>query len=145
MSLEIVRAQKQWLPEVRHLLHRVNLPVDGVAEHLDNFLVARDNQDLIGCIGLEIYGDYALLRSLAVAPESQKMGLGKDLTAKILHEAENANVREVVLLTNTAAKFFEQIFSFGPTARSLYDEVFAASPEWQLPCCTSAVCLHLKL
>lgn len=133
------------LDAVLALLSRVNLPTEGVAEHFGHFFVARDGGELIGCVGMECYGESALLRSLAVAPEAQRGGLGRELTARLLAEARARGVREVVLLTTTAADFFTRHFDFTPAERSEFDDAFAASPEWRLPRCSSAACLRLRL
>ncbi|MFN7946596.1 MAG: GNAT family N-acetyltransferase [Blastocatellia bacterium] len=145
MSIEIGKAEPGSLNEVIALLARVNLPADGVAQHFSHFLVAREANHLVGCVGLEVYGDAALLRSLAVAPEYQKTGLGKRLTEGALDLARAQGVRDVVLLTLTAADFFRHSFEFAPVERAAYHEVFADSAEWRLPCCSPAVCLHLKI
>lgn len=133
------------LAEVRALLQEVNLPFDGVAEHFSHFLLARENEALRGCVGLEIYDDVALLRSLAVAPAQQKTGLGKLLTENILTYARAAKVQEIILLTTTARDFFVNKLGFTLAIRADYNEKLASSPEWNLPCCTSAVFLRLQL
>lgn len=145
MSIEISTADPGSLDEVIALLARVHLPADGVAQHFNHFLVAREAHHLAGCVGLEVYGEAALLRSLAVAPEYQKRGLGKRLTAGALELARAQGVRDVVLLTLTAADFFRHSFDFAPVERAVYGEAFAASAEWHLPRCSSAVCLHLQI
>lgn len=148
MSIVIRQAQADdasSLAEVIALLHQVELPDDGVAQHFSRFLLAHDGGKLAGCVGLEIYGAQALLRSLAVGPEWQHEGLGKLLTEQALDLARGEGVQEVVLLTTTAAEFFQRHFGFAPTERSAYDEVFATSVEWHLPRCASAVCLKLNL
>ena len=145
MTKEIVRAHGSDFAEVLALLRAVNLPVEGVAEHFAGFFVAHEDGDLIGCVGQERYGDVALLRSLAVAPAQQGTGLGRELTARLLAEARAVGVREVMLLTTTAAEFFQRHFGFAPVERRAYDEVLAASPEWNLPRCSSASCLRLCL
>ena len=43
------------------------LPLDGVWEHLSQFVVCVDKDEIVGCIGVEVRGEAALLRSLAVA------------------------------------------------------------------------------
>ncbi|MFQ5584750.1 MAG: GNAT family N-acetyltransferase, partial [Calditrichia bacterium] len=52
------------------------MPEEGVRENLQNFFVLMNNGKLIGTVGLEIYGDKALLRSLAVASNYQGKGYG---------------------------------------------------------------------
>jgi amino-acid N-acetyltransferase len=145
MSAAIVRARVEDLGSVLALLKEVGLPPEGVAENFAHFLIARDGPRLVGCVGLERYGEVALLRSLAVAPERQRGGLGGRLTARLLEDASSGGVREVVLLTTGAADFFARRFGFTRAERAQFDEVFAASPEWHLPRCSSAACLHLRL
>lgn len=94
---------------------------------------------------VERHGKAALLCSLAVAPEAEGGGLGRRLTGTLLAVAKADGVREVVLLTTTAAEFFTRKFNFAPAARAQYDETFATSPEWHLPRCASAACLSLHL
>ena len=134
------------LEAVQALLMSVELPRAGVAAFLENFLVARDGAGrIIGCVGLERHGETGLLRSAAVAPQAQGTGLGLRLTAALLERARDAGVREVVLLTTTARDFFAHKFGFSEAPRAVYDGQLAASPEWRLPRCASAVCMKLNL
>jgi len=144
MSATIEQAQASELEDVLALLNEAALPSEGVKEHIGQFLVARDGGRLVGCVGLERYGDVTLLRSLAVAPDRQGRGWGRQLTARLLEEARASGVREVVLLTTTAADFFARHFGFTSAERKQFDETFAASAEWHLPRCSSAACLHLN-
>ncbi|MDQ1559219.1 MAG: amino-acid N-acetyltransferase [Pyrinomonadaceae bacterium] len=136
------------LSAVLELLARVELPAEGVAEFIESFIVARDaaaGGRIVGCVGLERHGETALLRSAAVAPEAQGTGLGLCLTAALLDRARAAGVREVVLLTTTARDFFARKFDFAEAPRADYDARLAASPEWRLLRCASAVCMKLEL
>ena len=58
-------------------------------------------------VGLERYGDVALLRSLVVASERMGRGIGKGLVAAAEALAAKLQVRSIYLLTTTAADFFE--------------------------------------
>jgi len=132
--------------EILALLAAVDLPREGVRERLSGFLVARDlSGRLVGCIGLERYGDLGLLRSAAVLPEYQGGRVGSRLTAALLDRAAGEGVREVVLLTATAGGFFAGAFGFQEADRGDYEGRLAESPEWQLPRCSSAVLMKLKL
>jgi len=145
MSVTILKASRADLPEVLGLLAAVQLPPEGVAEHLEGFLVARDGRRLIGCAGLERYDRLGLLRSVAVALDSQHGGLGSRLTAALLEEAAATGLEEVVLLTTTAREFFARRFGFAEAQRADYDERLAASVEWRLPRCASAVCMSYPI
>ncbi|HEX4950181.1 MAG TPA: GNAT family N-acetyltransferase [Blastocatellia bacterium] len=133
------------LPAVLALLETVNLPTEGVTEHFADFLIARANERVVGCVGLEQYGSHGLLRSLAVAPDWQGQGLGKMLTTHLLSYAQANAVDSIVLLTTTAATFFAQEFGFTVADRKQFDDVFAASSEWTLPRCASAVCMTFTI
>ena len=145
-STTISRASRTDLGQIVALLTAVNLPHDGVAEHLDGFLVARSRTgELVGCIELERYGRLGLLRSAAVIPRLQRSGLGSRLTQSLMAGAAAGGVEEIVLLTTTARDFFARRFGFAVVPRADYDQQLAASPEWRLPCCSSAVCMKLNL
>ena len=144
MSVTISKASRADLPEILDLLIAVQLPQEGVAEHLDGFLAAREGHRLIACAGLERYPRLGLLRSVAVAPDSQHSGLGSKLTAALLEDAAESGLDEVVLLTTTARDFFARQFGFAEVPRTAYDERLAESPEWRLPRCASAVCMAYR-
>ena len=145
-DLQIEKATAGDLDEILELLRRSSLPPDGVAEHLSDFFVARDSTGrLVACAGLERYGAIGLLRSVAVSAELQKSGLGSQLVARMLEEAQHTGSDEVVLLTTTARDFFARRFGFKETTREPYAMQLATSVEWQLPRCSSAIVMSLRL
>jgi amino-acid N-acetyltransferase len=142
----ISKAEPAALEEILSLLDAVNLPHDGVAEHLDGFLVARDGAGrLVGCIGMERHDGLGLLRSAAVTPELQRSGLGTKLTEAVLQDGARQCLSEVLLLTSTARDFFAKKFGFVVIGRDAYDERLAQSPEWRLPYCSSAVLMKIDI
>lgn len=140
----IVRARPPDLEPVLALLGEASLPGDGVGEHFENFLVARDGERIVGAVGVERYGESALLRSLVVAPAHQRWGLGRALTERLLEETRAQGVRHVFLLTETAAGFFPR-FGFAPIRRDQAPAVIRQSVEFTTACCASAVCMRLDL
>jgi amino-acid N-acetyltransferase len=145
-NIAIAGASSDDLSDLLDLLAQVQLPPDGIAENISTFLVARDETSrLIATIGIERYGETALLRSAAVVPEAQGCGIGSRLTKHLLERAANDGVETVVLLTTTASEFFAQRFGFSETSRVTYDKELAESSEWNLPRCASAVCMSLDL
>ena len=102
-------------------------------------------KSLIGTIGPERHGNTALLRSAAVTPQYQGCGIGSRLTEQLLQQATNDGIERVVLLTTTAREFFERRFGFCETPRIRYDKELSDSSEWNLPRCSSAVCMSLDL
>lgn len=96
------------LVEITELLHSSGLPSEDVGCHVADFLVLRDSGKLFGCIGLEMYGENGLLRSLVVERSKQKIGLGQQLVSALEKYAHKNNIQRLYLLTTTAAKFFEK-------------------------------------
>ena len=145
LQVVVVPSAPSDLSAVLALLEEANLPTEGVAEHFADFLIARANERVVGCVGLEKYGSHGLLRSLAVAPDFRGQSVGRQLTSQLLVYAQANAVHAIALLTTTAADFFTLHFGFETVDRSQLNEVFAASREWNLPRCASAVCLTLTL
>src|SRR5262245_14568223 len=55
-----------------------------IASHADHFVVAIRNGRIVGCAHLDEYApSLAELRSLAVAPDAQGMGVGRSLVAAV--------------------------------------------------------------
>jgi hypothetical protein len=64
--VELRTAQESDLPAVLGLLARAHLPTAGVADAPSHFVMAESEGKLVGVVGLEVYGESALLRSAAV-------------------------------------------------------------------------------
>jgi len=97
-------------PEVaaKRLLSDAKLPaVDITAEQLIHFFGCWSEEELVGVIGLEFYGNVALLRSLVVAPSRQGWGFGPALVAHAEEYAATHGVRAIYLLTTTAEEYFK--------------------------------------
>jgi amino-acid N-acetyltransferase len=92
---------------VKRLLTGSGLPVEDItAQHLTHFFGCGHSPGLEGVVGLELYGDVALLRSLAVAPVRRGSGLGSRLVAHAERHAQDQGVKSLYLLTTTAEAFF---------------------------------------
>src|SRR6266851_3402326 len=100
------------------LLQRSQLPVEGLTDHLGTTVVAREAGRIVGSAALEMHGEHALLRSVAVRPAFQSRGLGRALTEAALTMARDRHVRAVYLLTTTADQFFPK-FGFTRIPREL--------------------------
>jgi amino-acid N-acetyltransferase len=92
---------------VKKLLSESDLPVADIAgQSLQHFFGCGSGLRLEGVIGLELYGDAALLRSLAVAPGRRRAGWGSKLVAHAERHAQDQGVKSLYLLTTTAEGFF---------------------------------------
>jgi len=63
----------------------------------------------VGLVGIEMCGDCALLRSLAVAESARSTGLGRALVARAEEHARSSGARSLYLLTTTAETFFHRL------------------------------------
>ncbi|WP_455141399.1 arsenic resistance N-acetyltransferase ArsN2 [Candidatus Hodarchaeum mangrovi] len=102
----IAKAITQDLSNVLMLLKQVDLPIEGVKDHFQNFFISKEDKMILGCIGIEIYGRVGLLRSLAVHPSFQGRGLGQQLVKRIEEFSIEKGISNIYLLTETAEKFF---------------------------------------
>ena len=135
------RARPGDRPGVERLLAAEQLPLAGVERHFSSFLVAVTSGGIIGAVGLERYGDDALLRSAVVAPEARSRGIGALLAMRILDDARANGVKRAYLLTTTAAEWFER-YGFRRIERSGIPAALAASDELSGACPDSAVCME---
>lgn len=132
------------LAAVRQLLERHHLPLDGVDDHLDTMVVARDGSTVVGTAAIELYADGALLRSVAVDPSVQGRHLGHELTDAVLRLAHAHGIDTVYLLTTTAEQFFPKL-GFEPITRDQVPVTVQASVEFQSACPASAVVMRKRL
>jgi amino-acid N-acetyltransferase len=131
-------AIKQFL-EANDLLHQDIKPAD-----LKHFLMARDSSDMIGLVGLEIQGDFALLRSLAVNKGYRDKGLATLLVDKIENYARSLKIRTLYLLTMTAEGFFKKR-DFRATARETAPAGIQNTAEFRGLCPASAAFMAKQL
>jgi amino-acid N-acetyltransferase len=131
------------------LLQDTNLPPDSIETHLENFLVIRHPEAgagpefLIGSVGLEVYGESALLRSLAVHPDFQGTGLGTRLVNSIIEVAKERGINQLFLLTDTAEEYFKRK-GFVIVTRDQVPEDMKLSIEFTT-LCTSSPSMMLEL
>lgn len=108
MSEPLMIRERPPYSSVVALLEAEGLPAsDLTEEHLAHFFFTGTDSAPSALVGLEIYGNAALLRSLVVSAAARTQGLG---TALILHAEEYAaahQVRALYLLTTTAETYFE--------------------------------------
>ena len=94
------------LDAIRRLLVAALLPSGDLGAPNQRFIVARQGGRVVGCAGLETFGEDGQLRSMAVHWTSRNSGLGSSLHARLLFEALQAGVRNLYVVTTTAEDFF---------------------------------------
>ena len=142
-SMTLHAAGESDLGTVRQLLEVVGLPTESIKSGTTSFYVAEENGAVVGIAGFEFYGSDALLRSVAVPPALQRKGIGDRIVDLMVSIAGQRGIKRIVLLTETAEKFFVQK-GFRVVDRSLIgNEPLKKSSEFTYACPTSAVCMVL--
>lgn len=127
------------------LLDEAGLPEAGLRDHLASTRVFRSSAGSLAASGaLELYGEVALLRSVAVATTLRGQGLGRRMTQAMLGLAGERGVREVFLLTETAEQFFEG-FGFAGVDRASVPAAIRSTVEFASACPASATVMRLEL
>lgn len=129
---------------IAQLLVARGLPTAGALAHVERFILAFHRQTLVGCAGVEQYGDVGLLRSVAVAETWGGQGLGAQLVGRAVQLARERGIRSLFLLTTTAADYFPR-FGFEPVSREALPASLAESEELRGACPASATAMRLLL
>ncbi|UCF67001.1 MAG: GNAT family N-acetyltransferase [Acidobacteriota bacterium] len=135
--MKIRSAEPADLESIKDLLLSENLPLEGVEQHLGQFIVARDEDRLIGVVGLERYGKVGLLRSLTVAADHRRRQIGAELCRRLMRRAAALGVDELYLLTETAEHFFSRL-GFRRCPRDRVPEAIARTAEFSRLCPATA-------
>jgi len=143
-SYLIAHARDDDLPAVMALLRDSRLPEAGLHEHRGSIFVARAGERVVGCAALELYGEQALLRSVAVAEEWRGRGVGVRLTEAAIEGARGRDVRTLYLLTETATQFFPR-FGFALVEREAISGDLTQSVEFTSACPSTAAAMKLDL
>ena len=142
--IELRIAQGSDLPAVLGLLGRARLPTAGVADVPSQFVVAESNGEIVGVVGLELYGESALLRSAAVEESWRGSGVGRVLVERALDVARERGIEDVFLLTTTAEHYFPR-FGFSCVRRDSVTPGVKSSIEFQEACPASATVMRKSL
>jgi amino-acid N-acetyltransferase len=139
-DVRIRRGTAQDETHLRALLEEAQLPFEDVREHVGNFIVAEHNNAIVGTVGLQIYDEIALLRSLVVVSSYRNKGVGRILYDRIVAYARLKGVKKFYLLTTTAEMIFRRL-GFVDIDRNTLPDVIRMTDEFQKLCPETAVCM----
>jgi amino-acid N-acetyltransferase len=129
------------MPAVLALLQASELPTADLTSLSElRAWVIESNGALCGVIALERFGTEGLLRSLAVQIEYRNRGFGRTLVARLEHDASEAGVKRLVLLTQTAQPFFHSL-GYQTIDRRHVSEEMKQGAEFRSLCPASATCM----
>jgi amino-acid N-acetyltransferase len=96
--------------DVKLLLESCNLPGAGIEDQFaDAFILAEHESEIIGVAGIEKYGDYGLLRSVAVKGPYRGRSVGRLLVKECVARARRKGISKIYLLTTDAQAYFEAL------------------------------------
>jgi amino-acid N-acetyltransferase len=141
MLIEQVTNQRE---NIEAILLAEKLPVADLPAALDSFLVATENGQTIGVAGIELYGAYGLLRSLAVLPAYRSKGIAGKLIQQLEPQAKAAGLKALYLFTETAPEYFAAK-GFEKITRDEVPEEIKQSSEFSHVCPVSAIAMKKSI
>jgi UDP-N-acetylmuramate: L-alanyl-gamma-D-glutamyl-meso-diaminopimelate ligase len=139
-------ARRGDMADVRKLLGGVGLTEEPARdEQFPSFYVLTNEQGMVGSVALDVLGDDAILRALAVDSECRGAGYGWMLADMAVSQARWRGVRRIYLLTETASDFFAAKFGFRVVDRTTVSKQVAASETFAAPTGAGLVAMRLDL
>jgi UDP-N-acetylmuramate: L-alanyl-gamma-D-glutamyl-meso-diaminopimelate ligase len=139
-------ARRDDMPAARALLTDVSMADEPARdEQVGSFYVLRNENGLAGCVSLEVLGDDAILRALAVDAQYRGAGYGWMLADMAVAQARYRGVRRIYLLTKSASDFFAAKFGFRVVDRSTVSKPVAQTETFMHPTAGAQVSMRLDL
>lgn len=133
-------AKHEDLEAVSELLKSCELPDNDLEAH--EFIVAKSDAQIVGCIGLERQGP--LLRSMAVDPAFRNRGIAAELCRRLVEHAKAKHLTELYLLTDSAETFFKRK-GFNKIPRDAAPVRIRMHKQFTTLCPVSAIVMHQHL
>ena len=131
--------------DISGLLQVCSLPVSDLKNNESCvFFGGYDGKNLDSCVGLEIFGNVALLRSLAVSPSNQRKGKGRVLVAYAEDFCKSKGVQFVYLLTSTASSYFSSL-GYIAVSRDVVPDAIKSTTQYSSVCPGSATIMFSNL
>jgi UDP-N-acetylmuramate: L-alanyl-gamma-D-glutamyl-meso-diaminopimelate ligase len=112
-------AKRSNMAAIRGMLEESGLSAEPARdEQFTSFFVLSNEEGIRGSVALEVLGDDAVLRALAVHPDARGTGYGWMLADMAVSQARWRGVRRIYLLTENASDFFAAKFGFRIVDRS---------------------------
>jgi len=146
MMPALLRAARELdMPPIRSLLEADGLPTEDLQSAAPEFVVACDGQGRIIAAGaLQCFAESALLRSVVVSPEARHAGVGSRLVRDLEHMAREHGVKQLILLTQSAERFFAHQ-GYRAIDRGDAPQAVQQCEEFRALCPASAVCMAKSL
>ena len=145
MSAPLIRrAREEDLPAIADVLRQADLANEDINSHLAHLLVCEVEGKIVGTIGLEAYDQSGLLRSAAVVPSFRNRRIGEMLVSHLEDHARRLGIRQLVLLTTSADRYFRKL-GFVRVAREEVVGEILSSNQFRGACPSSATVMRKVL
>jgi amino-acid N-acetyltransferase len=133
------------LEGLKSFLQKNALPFSDVKLEKSLYLTYfNDHKQLVASGGLELFDQYALLRSVAVEKQERGKKYGHQVVQDLLAQAKSLGVTQLYLLTETAERFFEAE-SFRKISKEQVPASVLDASEFKNVCPVSATCMVYQL
>jgi len=144
----VMPARAEHKIRIGNLLDRVGIAHPVLEQFWPSYLVipgAEPDAPLVGCVAIEVAGEVALLRMLAVAPERRGEGLGYVLVEAATERARALGVGRLYLVTDGAQGYFGERLGFVAVDRKDVTAAIAATAEYALARSKNATWMRKEL
>ncbi len=124
------RARPEDVPAIEKLLSAEWLPPFQIHEFLETFWVLDEDGRVLGCAGLEVYGQTGVIRSVVVHPSLRGRRFGDLLSKTAMTEARRRGAKRLYLFTGDKAPFWRR-HGFEPCSLEDWEPVARESWQWQ--------------
>ncbi len=129
---------------ILNLLNQSTLPTNDIKINTHHFIVAKCENIIVGCVGLEDYLTIGLLRSFVVDESFRNQKIGKSLISQLTNYALQKGIEQLFLLTTTASNYFTRE-GFKAIDRNLVPEPIKKTSEFKDLCPSTAICMYKLL
>ena len=143
-ALSFTHLDASYLAETKALLQNNGLPFEDCGQHIENFIGVLNAQQLIGMGGIEVHGEFGLLRSVAVDKSAQGQGFGSAVVEYLHQQARSKKLSYLYLLTETAESYFLALGYEKQTRNDLPVEI-KSTEQFQSLCPASAQAMRFRL
>lgn len=143
MDYTIRQGARKDFAAIRTLLSDNQLPLIGVAEHIEEFIIA-EQTEVIGVMGALQENRKGLIRSFAVVAALRKNGVGLAILQTMKERLKQQGVKEVYLLTETARDYFKKQ-GFTEITREEMPQTLLKESGLDQACPCSSYCLKYLL
>ncbi len=94
------------IPAFAQLIIAGDLPPLFIQEFVEGFVGVEHDGEIIGCGGLEIYGDSGVIRSIVVDERGRGQNIAQEMTNLLVADARAAGISDLYLFTMHAHNFW---------------------------------------